>query len=230
MEVDPPPGRDLVPCRNGYIAGNGKGRLKVGGELESISGAKVKYYTSTTALMLAVNGQAKYLDSSTIPTIVIPKGGQFSLGQVVWVRAPESISNNEVFAVAGDIGPAFGEGSISLHQLLRYGQLKPQNVGPIPLEFRCKESEENLKAPFESRPDFGKQDKCNTGRTPKGTSDIRAYTGLPANVEFVMLGKARFAMDGNTIRSEVTVPSIQNVASGADYSVEKIREMASCIH
>src|SRR5712691_3826038 len=56
MEVDPPPGRDLVPCRNGYIAGNGKGRLKVGGELESISGAKVKYYTSTTALMHAVNG------------------------------------------------------------------------------------------------------------------------------------------------------------------------------
>jgi hypothetical protein len=48
------------------------------------------------------------------------------VGHVAWV----AFNGKSTFAVVGDTGPAFGEGSIALHQLLRYGQLAPQLVGP----------------------------------------------------------------------------------------------------
>ncbi len=228
MEVEAPPGKELSRCLRGYVVGNGKGQLRIGGKLKTVTGGETQFYASTTALMHTMNGKAQFLDSAIVPSVVIPITSASGLGQVVWVRASR-YPTNEVFSVAGDTGPAFGEGSIALHQLLRYGRLIPQNVGPIAKESRCKEGEIDLLPPFQSRPDIP-GDKCTGSQPSRGASDIRAYTGIENGVDFVLLGNARFEMKGNVVKNMLDVASIRQKAEESGYTQPMIRAMAACLN
>ncbi len=225
MEVEPmTPGRDLVSCEGGrMVIGNGKGRLKLGGVLETVAGKQVQSYVSTTSSKHIVNGAAQHLDSESLPIVVTPRIDL--LGRVVWVNGSGFIGT---YALIGDKGPAFGEGSIALHQLLRTGAIATQKSGPISLENRCKSGESELLPPFQSRPDRT-QDKCRAGYTAKSQSDIRAYTGIEEQLDYVVLGNARFPTLGRVIQEAVTVDSIKAKADEAGYTHENINKMLACL-
>ncbi|MBC8785610.1 hypothetical protein A7D21_28240 [Pseudomonas sp. AP19] len=225
MEVEPlTPSRDLVSCEDGRIVvGNGKGRLKLGGMLETVAGKHVQSYVSTTSRKHIVNGTAQHLDSESLPIAVTPRTDL--LGKVVWVSGTGFTGT---YALIGDKGPAFGEGSIALHQLLRTGAIAPQKSGPISLEDRCKSGERDLLPPFQSRPDL-KDDKCRAGYTAKSPSDIRAYTGIVEQLDYVILGTAQFPTLGRVIQETVTVDSIKTRADTAGYTQEKINKMLACL-
>jgi hypothetical protein len=63
-----------------------------------------------------------YMDSETIPFIVLPRGGfgKVGIGDVAVVRTETEGNSRIVYAIVGDGGPAhrIGEGSIALNQLL----------------------------------------------------------------------------------------------------------------
>lgn len=126
----------------------------------------------------------------------------------------------------GDTGPAFGEGSIALHQLLRYGMVAPQKPGPIPRKSRCNPGESALQAPFLSRPN-SKNDTCRNGRTAASSSDIRAYGAIDDTLDFVILGKSLLASKGAVIQSEVSAQGLRAAAS--DYPQKRIDHMLSCL-
>jgi hypothetical protein len=105
-------------------------------------GEKVQAYTSTTSLMHLVNGNARNLNAETLPIAVAPSADL--LGKIVWLGGsgyPPSL------ALIGEVGRAFGEGSIALHQLLRYGAVAEQKRGPIAVRDRCHDAEVLLKLP-----------------------------------------------------------------------------------
>jgi len=212
-----------VPCRKGVVFGNGKGKPRLGGVLRSVAGEDVSYYVSTTSLTHPVGGQQSYLDAKLVPAVVIPMSRAESLGQVVWTRH----GSQDAFAVAGDTGPNFGEASIALHQLLRYGMLVEQSPGPIPRSARCGPEEFGIKAPYMSRPDVSGDD-CAGGREAQSDSDIRAYAGL-ASVDFVFLGGARFEREGNALTEEVTAASLTAHAEDAGYTKSRLQQMAACL-
>lgn len=225
MAVEPvEPGKAKVPCTRGEVVGNGKGRLVLGEVLPAIGGGTVQAYASTTSLQHVVGGRRVYLNSETLPIAVTPSADL--LGRAVWVGG---VGMNPTFAVVGDAGPAFGEGSIALHQLLRRGAVARQSVGPIPLDKRCQAGETGLTAPFQSRPDGGPADRCRAGYTVKTGSDVRAYSGIHQPIDFVILGAAAFERKGNTIQSEVTTDAIQQLAVTAGYTDDKIKQMISCL-
>ena len=225
MVVEPvEPGKAKVLCKNGEIVGNGKGRLALGEVLQAMGGGTVQAYASTTSLQHLVGGKGVYLNSETLPIAVTPSAAL--LGRAVWVGGAGMTAT---FAVVGDAGPAFGEGSIALHQLLRQGAVSRQSVGPIPVEKRCQAGETGLLAPFQSRPDGGPADRCRAGYTAKTVSDVRAYAGIDQSIDFVILGTAAFERKGNMIQSEVTTDTIQRLAVTAGYMDEKIKQMISCL-
>lgn len=96
------------------------------------------YFLSTTSLRNITSDVTKlYVDSEKIPFIVKPypwHHAQVSLGDYAYVYSPsevgvkrEAISGERgSFAIIADNGPKvkFGEGSIALHQMLAYGELK----------------------------------------------------------------------------------------------------------
>ena len=217
-------GRPLSKCPDGYIVGNGKGRLKKGELISSVVGQEIQTYASTTSLRHLVAGSPAYLDSEALPIAVTPSAGL--LGKLVWVSGP---GLHATTAVIGDSGPAFGEGSIALHQLLRYGAVTPQKPGPIPRDKRCGVEEANLKPPFASKPDDGRNDICTPSHPPTSSADIRADAGMDGTVDFVVLGKAAFKLSGQTIRTEVTRDSINQLAAQAGYTPEKISQMVACL-
>lgn len=224
MEVETlKPNQSKTTCKDGYIIGNGKGRPVLGEMLESVTGEKIQAYVSTTSLQHSVSGKSVQLNSETLPIAVSPRVDL--LGKVLWVRNSNAKS---AFAIIGDKGPAFGEGSIALHQLLRQGSIQPQKVGPIPADQRCQASEINLLPPFQSRPD-SKKDQCRNGYVAKSDSDIRAYDGVADFLDFVILGSAEFPRTGNVIKTEVTPASINALAEQSGYTAEKIDHMISCL-
>jgi hypothetical protein len=225
MEVEAlQPGEARVPCTGGFVVGNGKGRPVHGAMLDTVADGKVQAYVSTTSLRHLVDGKPTYLSSEALPIAVTPRAEL--LGKVVWVGGGGMMGT---FALIGDVGPAFGEGSIALHQLLRTGRVTAQRPGPIPRDKRCLPAEIALRAPFESRPDGGKSDRCRSGHTATTASDVRAYVGIDTTLDFVILGAAAFERSGSTIQIEVTPDSIAETATRAGYSGEKIARMLACL-
>jgi hypothetical protein len=219
------PGQQLNECRDGYIVGNGKGRLKKGKLISSVVGQEIQTYASTTSLRHLVAGSPAYLDSEALPIAVTPSAGL--LGKLVWIGGP---GLHATTAVIGDTGPAFGEGSIALHQLLRYGAVTLQKPGPIPSDKRCGTEETSLKPPFTSKPDGGGKDRCAVGRHAVSSADIRADAGIDGPIEFLVLGKAAFKSNGKVIQTEVTQGSILQLAAQAGYTSEKISQMVACLN
>lgn len=228
IDVEAFSGKPLERCSDGHIFGNGKGRPKVGGVVETFGGTMGTFYEFMTSLKHTVSGKAQYLNSAVVPTIVFEKRHPELKGHVVWVRSASF--NRELFAVAGDAGPAFGEASVSVHQLLRYGELLAQKPGPIPLAMRCNKDERELKAPFLSRPD-APDDVCNSGHKPQSKSDIRAYSGMSEHqsVDTIILGNAKYELQGGQlIGSEVTPEALKQMAQ-AKYTDAQIKQMAACL-
>lgn len=224
MEVAPPEGGRLEKCTGGHVVGNGKGSLVRGEPIESLDDEKAVPYRSMTTLRHPVEGKASYLDASRVPVAVAP--GKDLIGRVVWVGGRDL---HGTYAVIGDIGPAFGEGSIALHQLLTYGELKSQPPGPIPVARRCTAVETDLPRPFLSRPAGGSKDRCRAGRAATTPSDVRAYVGIDAPLDFVILGRAGFKPKGGLVSRELTVESIAALAADAGYSPEKVAAMRECL-
>jgi hypothetical protein len=223
LEVEVNEGAELTPCRAGHVIGNAKGRPKKTTALSTVTGAMVTPYASTTSLMHKVQGVHVYIDSAQTPSLVSPRSAD--LGRVAWVRSRQF--SKDTFVIVGDKGPAFGEGSIALSQLLRHGELKAQKPGPIELEHRCQASERDLEPPFVSRPDIA-GDKCQQGRQPRGPADIRAVDEL-ASVDSILLGSATFNVTGNRIDEELTAQSIAKRAADEQYTAARLQQMADCL-
>ncbi|MFL9869523.1 hypothetical protein PQR67_35585 [Paraburkholderia fungorum] len=220
-------GRSTSECPDGHIVGNGKGQLRKGKIISSVIGEDIQTYVSTTSLRHLVDGSPEYLDSEALPIAVTPT--KRLLGQLVWVGGS---GLHGTTAVIGDEGPAFGEGSIALHQLLRYGSVIPQKPGPIRQDKRCRGEETAMRPPFVSKPDGGSNDRCAAGRRPVSDSDIRAYSGITESIDFLVLGNAAFRFNPNDriIRTEVTADSINQIAAKAGYTAEKISQMVACLN
>jgi hypothetical protein len=225
MEVETPGGIPPTECSKGHIIGNGKGMPKLGEQLATVTDVPVTPYVSTTALTHRVKGAQVYVDSAQVPSIVGLKSRTGDLGRVAWVRSREF--SEEAFAVVGDIGDAFGEGSIALHQLLRYGAIRGQKPGPVDLSHRCQQSERDLMKPFVSSPDQIK-DACVEGKQPRGAADIRAYGGIES-VDSIFLGAAAFQRNGNAVDEELSAESIKAKATAAGYTAAKLERMADCL-
>ena len=228
MEVEPvTPGAALVNCeRPGRsLVGGGKGRPRSGAPIPTVARGTVAPYSSTTSLRHMVDGSARYVDSAAIPALVVPTGRPELVGAIAWVR----FGSHSGFAIVGDTGPAFGEGSVALHQLLRSGRVGPvQPVGPLPLELRCTAGETRLRPPFQSRPDIS-GDRCRPGVRPRGASDIRAYSGIDRGVDSVILARVKPPMRGRTITEALTTHLLESTARAAGYTPEWLAAMADCL-
>jgi hypothetical protein len=226
MEVAPvTAGQKLIDCQSGKVVGNGKGRPALGKVLTTLTDQPLQTYLSTTSLQHLVEGKPRQLDSEAIPMTVTPRADL--LGHVVWVAGA---GMTDTFALMGDVGPAFGEGSIALHQLLRTGAVTAQRPGPIPAAARCGAGELALKPPFESRPDGGKNDRCNAGSSSARTdSDVRAYAGLGVDLDFVVLGKAELVRKGSLVQTEVNRASIDAAARDKGYDSARLQQMLACL-
>ena len=224
MEVEPlSAGQATTPCSSGTVIGNGKGRPRLGPELATIGGGSIRPYVSTTSLRHRVGGEPAALDAESLPIVVTPR--RDLLGHVVWVGGP---GRRATFAVVGDVGPAFGEGSIALHQLLRTGSVTPQAPGPIPLAQRCGPGELALQPPFQSRPDLS-DDRCRPGRQPRGAADVRAYVGIEDALDFVVLGTATLTRGSSVIPTEVKIDGLADAAKAAGYTPDRIQQMLACL-
>jgi hypothetical protein len=224
IEVDPyVQGGHVVSCGPGRsVIGDGKGKPKLGAQIKGVSGELIQTYLSTTSVRHLVAGQPQYLDSAVLPIAVTPRADL--LGKVAWVGGRNMMS---ALALIGDIGPAFGEGSIALHQLLRWGKITPQQPGPIPVEMRCSNAELAIRAPFQSYPD-AKNDRCRPGYKPRAKSDIRAYLSIEQPLDFVVLGKTGMLKPGSRlVRQELSTQALTEAAT--EYSVEEIHQMLSCL-
>ncbi|MDN3920817.1 hypothetical protein [Roseateles violae] len=225
LEVDPPQaGGTTQACTRGRVIGNGRGRPRIGGQLPTAAGGQTDFYASMTALTQLVEGKPRPLDAGLLPSVVVPVSQPGTLGRVVWVRHGE----RSTFAVVGDTGPAYGEGSVALHELLRHGALSGQKPGPIPLAQRCTAIETGLRAPFISRPDLA-GDRCSDAGARRGPADIRAYQGIAAGVTQLILGRARVEMKGSVAQQPLSVEQLRVVAEAAGYDATKLSEMARCV-
>ena len=106
-------------------------------------GGPLRHFVSTTSIAdKQVDLRNRYIDSETIPFVVRPRDwgssfptARFSLRDYAYVHVKtatgkrgETIRGRRgSYALVADTGPAkeFGEGSIALHQLLVYGELRP---------------------------------------------------------------------------------------------------------
>ena len=229
MEVEPiQPGGQLTGCekRGRFVVGNGKGRPKAGASVPKVGGGSSATYSSTTTLQHTRNGEAVYVDSGSIAGLVVPQSRSSLVGAVAWVR----YGGSSGFAIVNDTGPAFGEGSVALHQLLRNGRIGPvQPIGPIAVNLRCSAAESDMQPPFVSRPDQGQTDKCRPGYAARGPADIRAYSGIAGDVVSIILPTVKPPMQGRRVTEELTADRMQALASAAGFSQEKLQQMASCI-
>jgi hypothetical protein len=230
MEVEPlRAGGEKVRCEGAnsdrFLVGDGNGRPKSGPTVTDIGGGAATAYASTTSLRHRVNGETVYVDSAAIPGLVVPTSRPGLLGSVVWVR----YEDHEGFAIVNDTGPAFGEGSVALHQLLHTGKVGPlQPVGPIPLEQRCSAVETGLRPPFVSYPDLGKGDKCVDGRKVRGAAEIRAYSGIDSSVVSIIL-PVKPPIEGHVVTEEISLDRLRQLALSAGYSLDKLHRMADCL-
>lgn len=207
------------------VVGNGKGRPRIGGTLTSVSGGSVAFYRSTTSLRHTVGGQARALDSATIPVLVVPRSHRRLLGAVAWVEH----EGRGTFAIVGDVGPRFGEASVALHRHIRgFVDDPPQPIGPIPLNLRCTAVETGLRPPFQSRPDAA-NDQCRAGYQPRSASDIRAYAGIQGDVKSIILTKVHPEMSGTTVLETVTPSRLRALAEAQGYSAARLAQMTRCL-
>ncbi len=228
IEVAPlSPGAARTACGRGrYVVGNGLGRPVEGAPVPKIGGGTMVPYLSTTSLRHTVAGRPVYVDSAVVPGLVVPTSRPELVGAIAWVR----MGTRETFAIVNDTGPAFGEGTVALHQALETGAIGPtQPVGPIPLSLRCGAEELALQPPFVSRPDLGPGDLCRPGRQASGASDIRAYRGIEGGVVSVILQKAKPPMQGNTVATEITVTRLGEWAQAHGYDLARLRQIAECV-
>ncbi|NIF69760.1 hypothetical protein F3J16_06085 [Burkholderia sp. Ap-962] len=216
----------LHSCGAGkLVIGNGLGRPRLGADLlDTIEGGKTGYYVSMTHLRQHVGNDEFALDSLLVPSIVAPAGRPDLLGRIAYVLYGE----RHALAVVGDTGPAFGEGSIALHELLLYGQRQiPPKIGPIAAEHRCGSSE-RVMPPYRSMPDR-RHDSCRAGVQPAGPADIRAYETIARGVTMIVLGHARVPMHGQTAtQGLVTQSMLEEAATQAGYGDADLQAMASC--
>ena len=224
IEVDPfTEGGSRTACGPGkWVVGNGLGKPKPGPVVEGLSGQPVQTYRSMTSVTHRVDGETRYLDAEALPIAVAP--AREYLGKLVWVGGA---GFTPTLALIGDRGPAFGEGSIALHQLLRTATVTRQKPGPIPRDQRCGPGELGLKPPFVSRPGGGSADRCRPGRTPTTSSDVRAYQGIDTVLDYVVLGQAALPRKGMAMQEEVT-PQSMAVAAAA-YTPERFQQMLACL-
>ena len=212
--------------RSRYVVGNGQGRPERGPPVMRVDGVSVRPYRSTTSLRHTVNGIPVYIDSAQVPALVVPRDRGDLIGSVAWVR----YNGHATFAIVNDTGPAFGEGSVALHLILRDRALgKAQPIGPISVGARCSDVEQ-LKPPFVSRPDGGKPDRCRPGYTPKTSADIRAYQGIDRDVDSVILVNVKPRMIGHLASIELSPASLEAVAAAAGYDVPKLTSFANCLN
>ena len=218
-------GQKLTSCASGTVIGNGKGRPKLGGQVETVESVKSDFYVSTTAVTHTIHGTNAYLDSMLIPSVVVPDSKARYLGRVVWVKAPSY--SRSAFAVAADIGPAFGEGVDRASPTPAHRYSSSQAPGPILRDLRCGPNERSLLPPFVSKPNV-KGDTCVKGLRPRNDSDIRAYAGI-TSADFVFLGRGQFGLNGRNIAEKLSVDVIRNRAVAAGYTDAKIHAMAECL-
>lgn len=224
VEGGPAP-RNCENDRSRYVIGNGKGRPASGRVIRNVEGQPVTTYLSTTSLMHTRDGAAAYVDSSTLPGLVVPRARRELVGAVAWVRH----GAHSTFAIVNDTGPAFGEGTVALHRTLRgNADAAEQPIGPIPVALRCT-AVENLVPPFESRPDGGSGDKCRSGYRPTTASDIRAYIGIARDVETVILTRVKPPMRGHRAEIELTPAALKSLAATAGYDEARLATMADCL-
>jgi hypothetical protein len=228
IDVEPIDGGQKIACefpkkKGRYLIGNGKGRPKLGSPVKNISGKMVQPYVSMTTLTHTVGGETKFVDSSAIPALVVPEDRGDLVGSIAWVR----FGDRETFAVINDTGPAFGEGSVALHDVLQRGSVDDSHpIGPIPLEMRCGEAEKSLRVPFLSAPDSG-SDRCRPGYTAKQKSDVRAKTGIGSGVTSIIL-PVRATMKGTHSTDELSLKDFERRAADAGFTSEKLNAMATC--
>lgn len=228
MEVAPlAQGQELTPCgkpKSGrYVAGNGKGRLRLGPNMPTVDGQSRPTYVSTTSVRHTKDGKPVNLDSAALPVLVTPLSRLELSGAIAWVR----FGDKSTFAIFGDSGPRFGEGSVALHQLLRAGTLTPQALGPIPAALRCGAAERALRHPFVVRPDLP-DDKCKDGKA-RSAADIRAYSGIASGVDTVVLPDVKLPMKGRLVQSEVTIEALTKAAKTAGFEAARLAKMADCL-
>lgn len=213
----------ITACGTGKsVIGNGLGKPRMGGTVESVGRTSVQTYVSTTSIRHTVNGDTRYIDSAALPVAVTPLPKL--LGKVAWVGGS---GFKPTLAVLGDVGPAFGEGSIALHQLLRWGSVEPQKPGPIPIEQRCSKDELAIRSAFISSPDAS-NDWCRKGYKARSKSDVRAYAGIEEMLDFVVLGKTGLLKSGSSIiATEVSLQALKEAS--AEYTDEMIQRMLACL-
>ncbi|MBR8657649.1 hypothetical protein KDH83_30480 [Achromobacter sp. Marseille-Q0513] len=226
MEVEPY-SSDLkrVSCGDGRsVIGNGKGKLKFGAMAETATGERIQTYVSTTSLRHTIAGQPAYLDSESLPVLVTPRDHPDLLGRVALVRGA---GLRDTYAVFGDTGPAFGEGSIALHQLLRYGAVSAQRPGPIAASRRCG-PEEAVLPPFRSSPDVN-GDVCRPGRQAQGATDIRGYAAIQDRIQFLILPVRFGGAASGLIPDTVNLETIAQRAAQAGYTPGQVAARLACI-
>lgn len=229
MEVEPIQAEmPLTACEKPkvgrFLVGNGKGRPKVGKTVPTATGGVQSTYVSTTALQHLVDKKQVSIDAASVPGVVVPQEQANLLGSIVWVK----YRDRQTFALVTDTGPSFGEGSIALHQILRYGAIQEyQPIGPIPLDQRCSTNETSLKAPFQSKPDIG-SDTCKPGSPARSATDIRAYAGISKDVTSIILPKAKPDMKNGIVQTDLSKTSLAEIAVKAGYTEEKLLQMAQC--
>jgi hypothetical protein len=133
---------NLVSCGGGnLIAGNRQGRLRTLAPVKSIAGQMVTLDQSQTSLkhQVTIDGNTKNvcIDSAMIPTAASSLSLTI-IGRLV--RSQNPSSGHSLVTIAGDQGPAFGDGSNAMHQMLAVGKLTNQLAGPIPVSERGKTS------------------------------------------------------------------------------------------
>lgn len=213
-----------------FVVGNGRGRPRFGPAIPHAGGGAVIPYLSTTALTHMVNGHRVALDAAAIPALVVPRSQGQLLGALVWAR----YRGRSSFAIVGDSGPSYSEGTIALHQMLRWGEIGPvQPVGPILAAARCGPSETALRYPYQSRPDAGDEDRCRAGYHVSGNTDIRAYVPIDSGVDILIFPDIRPPMSADpndhNVTEEVSLASLQRLAERNGLGAPLLNELADCL-
>lgn len=233
FEVEPVvEGNMLLECGDYlWVIGDGRGRLKRSEPKLNAAGQMVTSYISHTALMHRANARAKGmpLDSLSIPVAVYPESQPWP-GQLVWAQHRDAAGTaRNVVAVGGDTGPAFGSGSIAMHQLLVYGEPRPQKLGPIPADKRCQAGETDLPHPFATDSLAGPSDSCEAKKgNVSAAAEIRAAKSLP-QVDFVILPRGKFDAKDGAINTVLSTAVLRQQFTRAGYTDEQMRQRLACL-
>lgn len=144
----------------------------------------LQYFVSTTSLANRTGDVSKrYIDSEEIPFIVIPgqwQHKQISLGDYAYIYSPGELGIKQEaltgprgsFAIVADKGPKgkFGEGSIALHQMLAFGELRPAPAYQKTANGQRHPEQASIFHPYQD----------------KGDGDIRAKGNIDKEVWYIM--------------------------------------------